>query len=222
MNSDQIKVLLVDDHPVLRDGLRALLEEETDLIVVGEAANGREAIELTASLRPDVVVMDIGLPDISGIKAVEMIRNQGYGGRIVILSMHTRREYVINAVEAGCDGYLPKSATHTSLIDSIRIVHNGERYLHPIAATALMAALNEENTAEEQFLNLTKREQEVIRLAAMGYTSRDIGEKLIISPKTVETYRHRAFEKLGLQDRVDLVRFALQAGLMDELKDVEK
>lgn len=221
MNSDQIKVLLVDDHPVLRDGLRALLEEETDLIVVGEAANGREAIELTASLRPDVVVMDIGLPDISGIKAVEIIRNQGYGGRIVILSMHTRREYVINAVEAGCDGYLPKSATHTSLIDSIRIVHNGERYLHPVAATALMAALNEENTAEEQFLSLTKREQEVIRFAAMGYTSRDVGEKLIISPKTVETYRHRAFEKLGLQDRVDLVRFALQAGLMDELKEPE-
>ena len=135
-----------------------------------------------------------------------------------MLSMHTKRDFVVEAIEAGCDGYVPKSSAHTSLLQAIGVVLSGERYLHPKAATALMDSLTGDQTAAEQFAELSDREQEVLRLTAMGYTSREIAEKLVISSKTVETYRQRAMEKLDLEHRSDLIRFALRAGLLDGLK----
>lgn len=225
MQENKIRVLLVDDHPVLRDGLRVLLEAEADMQVVGEAADGKEAIALAADLNPDVVVVDLGLPDISGFDVIQQIRaHHGKSGpAIVVLSMHTRREFVLKAIEAGSEGYVPKSSTHVSLLDAIRAVHSGERYIHPVAASVLYEAYIDEDTDEEQrFAQLTDREQQVVRLSVMGYNSREIGEKLIISPKTVDTYRQRALEKLGIEHRSDLIRFAVKIGILDDLKDPDK
>lgn len=220
MSEEKIRILLVDDHQVLRDGLRLLLESDQGLHVVGEAADGQQAIQRTDELLPDLIVMDLGLPDMSGIEVSRMIKQSHPSIKIVVLSMHTRREFVMNAIEAGVDGYVPKSSTHESLLDAIQMVQTGERYLHPLAANALVKSYTAETSSDEQlFQELTEREQEVIRLAAMGFTSREIGEKLIISPKTVDTYRQRAFEKLQIEHRSDLVKFAIRVGILDDLKD---
>lgn len=218
--NNKITILLVDDHKVLRDGLRALLESEADMQVIAEADTGGQAITLAHAHQPDIIVMDLGLPDMSGLDAIHAIRQENKSSRIIVLSMYSRREFVIPAIEAGCDGYVPKSATHTSLLQAIRVVLRGERFLHPTAATALMERFTEEKSSEiEQFNSLSEREQEVLRLAAVGFTSREIGDKLIISPRTVDTYRHRAMEKLGLAQRSDLVKFALRAGILDDYKE---
>jgi two-component system response regulator NreC len=220
---NKIRVLLVDDHHVLRDGLKVLLDAEDDILVIGEANNGQEAFDLTLNLNPDVVVMDLGLPDFSGFEAIKLIRERKHPVRIVVLSMHTRKEFVVRAIEAGADGYVPKSSTHVSLLDAIRTVQSGERYLHPKAATALVETYMEDmNSDEIRYQELTAREQEVFQLTAMGFTSREIGEKLVISPKTVDTYRQRAVDKLGIEHRSELVRFALKIGILDDLQGQTK
>lgn len=214
-----ITILLVDDHKVLRDGLRALLESESDLAVVAEAGNGRDAVRLAQELQPDIIVMDLGLPDISGLETIRLIRGQDIRSRIIVLSMYIRREFVMPAIEAGCDGYVPKSSTHTSLLEAIRVVLTGERYLHPKAATALVESVTAKETEADLFQQLSEREQDVLRLTALGFTSREIGEKLIISPKTADTYRQRAMDKLHLHHRSDLVKFALRAGILEDFDD---
>ena len=213
-----VRILLVDDHEVLRAGLCALLENEADLKVVGQASTGAQAIALADSLGPDVIVLDLGLPDISGLEVIRAIRQHNTAVGIVVLSMYSRREYVVPAIEAGCDGYVPKSATHTSLLQAIRSVLAGECYLHPAAATALMGSIQDHHSESAQFEALSEREQDVIRLTAQGFTSREIGEKLDIGSKTVETYRQRATEKLQIEHRSGLVKFAVRAGLLDDFK----
>lgn len=215
----EITILLVDDHVVLRDGLRVLLDDEPGLRVVGEAGTGAEALRLAAELQPDIIIMDIGLPDMSGVDVIRDIRSQNETTRIIVLSMYTRREFVVPAVEAGCDGYIPKSSTHTDLLAAIPVVLRGERYLHPKAATALVRSFTGQLSAGEQFAALSEREQTVLQLTALGFTSREIGEKLIISPKTADTYRQRAMEKLGLAHRSDLIQFALRAGILDDYRE---
>lgn len=218
MVSDRIEILLVDDHQILREGLKALLESEADLHVIAEASTGAEAIRLAGALSPDVIVLDLGLPDMSGLEVVEAIRNQGNPNKIVVLSMHSQQKFVRQAVELGCDGYVPKSSAHESLLEAIRVVHAGESFLHPKAATALIASLDTEKTERDRLAELSVRELEVLKLTAMGYTNREIGEQLHLSSKTVDTYRQRAMEKLALEHRTDLVRFALKSGL---LKDID-
>ena len=210
-----VRILLVDDHKVLRDGLRALLELEIDLRIVGEAGTGASAIELARSLAPDLMILDLSLPDMSGLEVIRAVRRDMTGIRIIVLSMHSRREFVVPVMEAGSDGYVPKSATHTSLHEAIRVVLAGERYLHPVAATALLGAKHETLSESIQFGTLSEREQDVLRLSAQGFTSREIAEKLSIGSKTVETYRQRAMEKLGLENRSEFVKFAVRAGLLD-------
>ncbi|MCB8979340.1 MAG: response regulator transcription factor [Ardenticatenaceae bacterium] len=219
MNPTPITILLVDDHKVLRDGLRALLESEPDLKVVADVGSGGAGIEAARSWQPDIIVMDLGLPDMSGLEAIRAIRRENSTSRIIVLSMHSRREFVLPAIEAGCDGYIPKSSTHNSLLQAIRVVLTGERYLHPKAATALMESFTHKQTESEQFESLSEREQAVIRLSAMGYSSREIGDQLIISPKTADTYRQRAMEKLHLEHRSDLIKFAVRAGILDAFKE---
>lgn len=214
-----ITILLVDDHKVLRDGLRALLESEPDLTVVAEAGDAEDALRLAQEFQPDIIVMDLGLPGVSGLEAIRAIRAAGVKSRIVVLSMYIRREFVLPAIEAGCDAYVPKSSTHTSLLEAIRVVLTGERYLHPKAATALVESVTVKETEADLFQHLSEREQDVLRLTALGFTSREIGDKLIISPKTAETYRQRAMEKLNLAHRSDLVKFALRAGILADLAD---
>ena len=220
MEKDVIRILLVDDHSVLREGLRALLESEPTMRVVGEASTGTEGIEMALSLAPAVIIMDLGLPDMSGLEAIRAIRRENDESRIIVLSMHNRREFVLPALEAGGDGFIPKSSTHSSLFEAIDAVLRGDRFLHPKSATVLIDAMTDETqTDADRFEALSEREQEVVQMAAMGYTSREIGEQLIISPKTVDTYRLRAMEKLNLEHRSDLIRFALRAGILDELRE---
>ncbi len=219
MPEGRISVLLVDDHKVLRDGLRALLESEPDIQVVGDVGSGTEAITQTRLLEPDIVVMDLGLPDMSGLEAIRAIRQENRRSKIVVLSMYSSGDFVRPAIEAGCDGYIPKSSTHTSLLQAIRVVLTGERFLHPKAATALVGTFTDKPSEPARFESLSEREQDVLRLTALGFTSREVGDKLFISSKTAETYRQRAMEKLGLEHRSDLIRFALRAGLLDSYKE---
>ena len=216
MNEMPIRVMLVDDHQVLRDGLRALLEVEDDISVVGEASTGREAIEISKKLLPQVIVLDLGLPDISGLDLIPIFQKELKNSRVVVLSMHTSRDYVMKAIDAGCHGYVPKSSAHSSLLEAIRVVMTGDRYLHPKAASALVESIQQKHTKADILEILSDRELNVVKLTAMGFTSREVGLQLSISPKTVDTYRQRAMEKLEIENRPDLIRFALQTGLLDD------
>ncbi|MFZ5908461.1 MAG: response regulator transcription factor [Chloroflexota bacterium] len=214
MTGPKIRILLVDDHQVLRDGLRALLEGEEDMIVISEAGTGKEAIRFASESRPDVIVMDLGLPDGNGINVIRELRSKKIPVHIVVLSMYNDRELVTRALEAGSDGYVPKSSAHSDLLQAIRIVHQGQRYLHPIAATALINGMLDKQEGNHLLKLLSDRETAVLRLIAMGFTSREIGERLALSPKTVDTYRQRAMNKLELENRADVIRFSLRAGLL--------
>ncbi len=216
MNSNEISILLVDDHKMLRDGLKALLESEENMRVVAEADTGAQGIQMGVDLVPDIIVMDLGLPDMNGVNAIRAIREKNKKSQIIVLSMYVHKEIVLQAIEAGCAGYVPKSSTHTDLIDAIHTVLEGKRFLHPAAATALVELITSDHPLTEQFEALSKREQEVIKLTAKGFNSREIGDKLFLSAKTIETYRQRAMEKLNLEHRSDLVEFALKARLLNE------
>jgi DNA-binding NarL/FixJ family response regulator len=216
MSGSQIRILLADDHQMLRDGLRALLESQPDMCVVAEAGTGDEAIRLAASTQPDVIVMDLGMPGTSGLEAIREIRRQKLAAHIVVLSMHGGKEIVMQAIQAGSDGYVLKSSAHTNLLQAIRVVHRGECFLGPSAATVVVDELLDEHREAKQLSVLSDREMEVLRWTAMGFTSREVAERLALSPKTVDTYRQRAMEKLELNNRSDIVRFALRAGLLDD------
>lgn len=217
MTETIIRILLVDDHKMLRDGLRALLEAEGDMQVVAEAGTVDDAVRAATEIMPDVVVMDLGMPGGSGLDAIRQIRAKKIAVRIVVLSMHSGREMVMAAFQAGSDGYVPKSTAHTYLIQAIRAVCDGKRFLHPDAATVLVDGLLDKQEESKLTSLLSERELDVIRLTAMGFTSREIGEKLALSPKTVDTYRERAMSKLNIESRSEIIRFALRAGLLDAL-----
>ena len=220
--SSKIKILLADDHKVLRDGLRALLEDDGEMIVVAEAGTVDEAVEKAEKFLPHVVVMDLGMPGGSGLDAIRQIRQKELPVRIVVLSMHSGREMVMQVLQAGSDGYVPKSSAHTDLILAIRTVLNGQRFLHPEATTALVDELLDKQEESKLVGILSDRERDVLKLTAMGFTSREIGEQLALSPKTVDTYRERAMMKLNIEHRTDIIRFALRAGLLDSLNSPGK
>jgi len=218
----KIRILLADDHKVLRDGLRALLEGEGDMEVVAEAGTVDDAVQFTAKYLPDVIVMDLGMPGGSGLDAIRQIRQKELPVRIVVLSMHSGREMVMQVLHAGSDGYVPKSSAHTDLIQAIRTVYKGQRFLHPDATTAVVDELLDKQEESKLVSILSERERDVLKLTAMGFTSREIGEKLALSPKTVDTYRERAMMKLNIEHRTDIIRFALRAGLLDSLNSPGK
>ena len=218
----KIRILLADDHKVLRDGLRALLEGEGDMEVIAEAGTVDDAVQRTAKFLPDVVVIDLGMPGGSGLDAIRQIRQKELPVRIVVLSMHSGREMVMQVLQAGSDGYVPKSSAHTDLIQAIRTVYKGQRFLHPDATTAVVDELLDKQEESKLVSILSERERDVLKLTAMGFTSREIGEKLALSPKTVDTYRERAMMKLNIEHRTDIIRFALRAGLLDSLNSPGK
>lgn len=213
------KVLLVDDHAVLRAGLKSLLDAESDLTVVGEAASGDEAIHAVQNLSPDVVVMDLSMPGSSGLEATRRIVAMEMGPRVLVLTMHSEEEHLVPVLEAGASGYLSKTGADDQLINAIRVVARGEVYLPPKATTRLLREYKESAHGDgaDRLGGLSLREQEVLALTAEGFSSREIGEKLFISPKTVDTYRARIMEKLGFSHRTELVRFALRVGLLKDL-----
>ena len=217
--SDAIRVLLADDHAMVRTGLKAVLAAAPDIVVVGEAANGREAIDLTSRVNPHIVVMDLTMPVLDGTAATQELVALPNGPRVLVLTMHQEEDYLVSLLEAGASGYLMKSAADRDLIDAIRTVARGEVYVRPSAARVLARGLQQKDAHSSErarFDKLTDRERDVMRLVAEGYTAPEIGEKLFISPKTVDTYKQRINEKLGLEHRSDYVKLALRLGILRE------
>ncbi|MCS7255844.1 MAG: response regulator transcription factor [Thermomicrobium sp.] len=217
MTAGEIRVLLADDHPVVRVGLRALLEGEPDIRVVGEAGSADEAVELVRELQPDVAVLDISMPG-NGLEALRRIAALGLPTRILILTVHAEERYLLPVLQAGGSGYVRKSSLHTDLVEAIRTVARGEVFIDQAAARTLLQGYLERARAgevQDPAQLLSEREREVLRLTAAGYTAQEIADQLFLSPKTVETYRHRVMQKLGFSRRSELVRFALRIGLLD-------
>ena len=214
--SDKIRILLVDDHAVLRAGLEALLGLEPDLDVVGKASTGEEAIERVSAVRPDVVVMDLGMPGMGGLEATRQIAASSTGARVLVLTSHAEEEYLLPVLEAGGSGYVKKTSADEDLISAIRIVARGEVFLYPAATKLLLNGFRKAEARGEAspLEELSDREREVLQLTAEGYSSVEAGKRLFLSPKTVDTYRSRLMQKLGLGHRADLVRFALDNGLL--------
>jgi two-component system, NarL family, response regulator NreC len=219
MTGDVIRVVLADDHSVVRAGLRALLNGAKDIEVIGEAKTGREAIAMAERFNPDVIVMDLGMPDIDGTAATKEIVAKGLSVRVLILTMQAEEDYLIPLMEAGAAGYLTKTAADKDLVDAVRAVAYGDLYVRQSAARVLAKNLTKKDPAKterERFDKLTARERDVLRLIAQGFSAPEIGTKLFISPKTVDTYKQRIQEKLGLMHRSDYVQFALKLGLLTD------
>lgn len=215
--ADPIRIVLADDHPVLRTGLRTLLEQEPDMTVVGEAGDGHEAVALAQRLRPDVVIMDISMPGLDGLEATRQIRAAGLGTGVLILTVHAQERYLFPVLRAGASGYLNKTAADTELVQAVRTVASGGAFLRPADTRRLLedfVAGVQSGEERDSYDRLSDREREVLKLVAVGHTAREIAEQLNISPKSVETYRARIMEKLELSTRADLVRYALRRGLL--------
>lgn len=217
MTSDLIRVVLADDHAIVRAGLKAVLGSARDIDVVGEASNGKEAIALTERLHPDVIVMDLSMNEMDGMTATKTLAGMDHSPRVLVLTMHAEEDYLVPLLEAGAAGYLVKSVADRELVDAVRTVARGELYVRPAAARVLAKGLKKKEAHADdraRYERLTDRERDVLRLIAAGYTAPEIGEKLYISPKTVDTYKQRINEKLGFQHRADYVKMALKLGLL--------
>lgn len=217
-----IRILVTDDHAVLRAGLTALLNAEPDFIVVGEAADGSECLRVAQALQPDVILLDINMPGVNGLEALPLLRQHAPHSRVLVLTMHDDITYLRQVLRSGGAGYVLKHAADKELLSAIRTVYSGGTFLHPSHAQALLADpaapspnanAGDSNNALGQ---LSEREQETLKLIALGYSNKEIAEKLYLSVKTVETYKARIMEKLELTTRAALVRFALQHKLLDE------
>jgi DNA-binding NarL/FixJ family response regulator len=214
--SEKIRILLVDDHAVLRSGLEALLSLEPDLDVVGKVSTGEEAVERVKALRPNVVVMDLGMPGMGGLEATRQITALGGQSHVLVLTSHAEEEYLLPVLEAGGSGFVRKTSADEDLITAIRMVSRGEVFLYPSATKLLLKGFKqaEERGQASPLEELSEREREVLALTAEGYSSAETGKKLFLSPKTVDTYRSRLMRKLGLSHRAELVRFALESGVL--------
>jgi DNA-binding NarL/FixJ family response regulator len=217
-NSSPVRLLLIDDHPVVRSGLRYVLEQGQQLVVVGEGESAAEAVRLAAELQPDVIFMDISLPEISGIEATRQIKERHPDVKVLIVSTHNDEEYVLGALEAGADGYLLKQCHPLELRSGVLQVHAGERVLHDSILRVLIAkTLNRAATPVRE--TLSDREREVLRLLADGATSKEIAAVLGLRPKTVENHRARILDKLGVVNTAAAVRAALAQGLVSTVSD---
>ena len=212
-----IRVVLVDDHAIVRTGLKAVLADAPEIDVVGEASGGNEAVALLTRTPADVVVMDLSMSDGDGLTATRDITATGDGTRVLVLTMHAEEAYLEAVLEAGSSGYLGKATADRDLVEAVRAVARGEMFVQPSAARVLAQGArrrDEQATDRARYERLTDREREVMRLIAEGYTAPEIGEQLAISPKTVDTYKQRVNDKLGLAHRADYVKLALKLGLL--------
>lgn len=214
---DKVRILLADDHTILRDGIRALLEDEPDMIVVGEAEDGRTAVKLACQLKPDVVLMDIAMPLLNGLEATRQIKHDCPQVKVLILTMHENEEYIRQVLASGAMGYILKDAAARELLDAIHAVRQGEAVLSP-AITRLVIE-NYLRWGDLQKGNdpngLSPREREVLQLIAEGYSNKQIAEILCISIKTVQAHRMNLMSKLDLHDRADLIKYAIQRKIID-------
>ncbi len=216
--ANEIRLLLADDHAVVRSGLRLLLEAQPDMAIVGEVENGADAIRRTAELRPNVVLMDIEMPGMNGIEATRRIKAESAKTAVLALTMYEDDQYFFEMLRAGASGYVPKRAAPDELVSAIRAVSRGEVFLYPSLAGRLVQDYLQRRDLEAQeptVDELTPREQEVLTLIAQGLSNTEIGEQLVISAKTVDRHRENIMRKLNLHNRVDLVKYALRKGLID-------
>ena len=214
-----IRVLIVDDHAVVREGIRHVLSADPGFAIVGEAANGREAIAKAEELRPDVVVLDLSMPELSGLDAAARIRTATPGASILVLSIHDDEEYVLQSVRAGAQGYLRKDSSPAELRGAIRAVHEGGSFFSAPVARSLSSALRNEESADEhreKLALLTARERDVLVDVARGCTNKEIAANLGISVRTVESHREALMRKLGLRGAAALTRFALDSGILSD------
>ena len=206
-------VLIADDHGIVRSGLRMLLERQEGIEVIAEASDGEEARDLAISERPDLAILDVKMPKLTGLEATREIREKAPEVAILILSMHEEERYLFEALKAGASGYVLKRAADSDLMDAIRAVERGEPFLTPEAQQALIKdVLGRDGSSQAE---LTPREEEVVKLVAEAHTNREIAELLTLSEKTVENHRSNAMRKLGMRDRVELVRYAIRRGLIE-------
>lgn len=209
----RIRILLADDHAVLRAGIRVLLEMQPDFEVVGDASDGAQALAAVRRLRPDVVLMDIGMPGMDGLAATRQVKEISPCTRVLILTQHENREYVLPALKVGASGYVLKRSEGDELLNAIRTVHAGGTFLDPAVAGVIAEEIRH-GTGEDPYDSLSDREREVLLLLAQGKTHRQIGDALFISAKTVDFHRTNILRKLGLSSRAELTRFAVQRGLL--------
>jgi len=215
--SDRIRVLIADDHTIVRSGLRLLLEAEPDIDVVGEALEGREALNLVEKHLPDVVLMDIAMPGMDGLEATRQIKDSWPQVKVLVLTMHRSDEYFFEMLKAGASGYILKGAETSDLIHAVRVVGRGEVFLYPAMAQKLVKDyLNFIQWGEGTGSSLSPREKEILRLLGEGCSTKEIAEKLVISPSTVHSHRSNLMTKLGLSNRRELIRYARQRGLIQD------
>jgi DNA-binding NarL/FixJ family response regulator len=208
-----IRILIADDHGVVAEGLKHVVESQTDMQVVALVSDGREAVRMAKEQAPDVVLMDLSMPEMNGADATRAILDSGAGCRVIVLSMYADREYVRRALKAGATGYVVKRSAGEELVEAIRAVHAGARYLSPRVADVVIDDYAAPG-ADDPLERLSAREREVLQLVAEGRTGAEIAARLALSQKTVETYRARLVEKLGIRDVAGLVKFAIQRGLV--------
>ena len=217
MSAAPIRVLVADDHTIVRTGIRHVLESEPGFIVVGEASTGTEALELAASLRPDVAVLDISMPGLSGLRVAAELRERAPETQVLVLSMHDNTEYVLESLRAGVHGYLLKDTAATELRGAIRAVRRGESFVSPPLAARQSAGVRGDPAASSGALGLlTARERQVLAGVARGHTNREMAAQLGISPRTVESHRENLMKKLGVRTVAGLTRLALEAGLVPD------
>jgi two-component system, NarL family, response regulator NreC len=220
---EKVKILLADDHDLLCAGLEALISRESDMEIIGQAKNGNEAVQKALELRPDLILMDINMPELSGIEATARISEKCPEVKVLVLSVHEDKYHLRKVLREGASGYLPKRAATAELVQAIRTVASGGIYIHPSLAHGLVSLLNNSsfqtrgrtNVKGEQ-KELSEREKDVLRLLALGYSNKEIAARLKVGVKSVDTYKTRFMEKLNLKNRVEIVRYAKQQGLLDE------
>ncbi len=217
---EQRRILLVDDHTLFREGLKVLLKQDPSFVVAGEAGTMEEACEKAGTLMPDLVLMDVALPDVNGIDGVHNIMSAVSEAKVVMISMYSRIDYIVKAIRAGAVGYIVKDSTPDMLLRALNTVSEGHYYFDPsvideIARYIIEQAGDEAPISDEKYDRLTPREQEILRLVAQGLTSRRIAGKLFISPKTVENHRTRIMEKLELDSMFDLIKYAAKLGIIE-------
>ncbi len=214
-NTKIIKIVVADDHTILRDGIRALLSQRNDMEIVGEATDGKEAVNKTLELSPDLVIMDIAMPEMDGLEATRRITRKNKNIKVLILTQHDNKEFVRVAIKAGASGFLPKIALGSDLISAIRTVYEGKSFLFPTAVTALVEDYRNRLVGVDPYEKLTTRQKEILRLIADGHTSRDISNLLFISLTTTLTHRTKIMEKLNIHNQTELIKYAMRKGIVN-------
>ncbi|MDA3787530.1 MAG: response regulator transcription factor [Desulfobacula sp.] len=218
MKHKPIEIVIADDHNIVRQGLRKLLEEEDSLKITGEAMNGREAVQKVQALKPDVVIMDIAMPILNGIEAARQIKQSNFKTKIIILSMHDHTRYIRELLSIGVSGYLLKNAVSDDIIQAIKTAVKGETYLSPSISSRVIedyVGMNQKTSQDELYNTLTNREREVFQMMVEGYSTKKISEMLCLSPSTIKSHRSNIMEKLKMENISKLIQYAIHLGIID-------